>query len=92
MLVPLTKILINVVNPHINTTGFTGTPHKGVDRADGLVYKQSWLGWETCPLCSKLHNTKPMGFKRDNRVQTRACPAPIPAEDQPGDPVLTRGA
>jgi len=33
--------------PFINTTDFNDTPHKGVDRPDGLVYKQSKSGRET---------------------------------------------
>jgi len=68
--------------PSINTTDFNDTPHKAVDRPDGLAYKQFKSGRETGLLPAKLgtHNARPMGLKCNNRVQIRAYPNATPSK------------
>ena len=80
--------------PQINTGGCTKGSLGGVDKPDGLDYKQSQAGWKTCSIHKQLaeDNTRPMGLASHIRVSPRVDFSTLAAKAYARDNVLIGGA
>ena len=80
--------------PQINTGGCTKGSLRGVDKPDGLDYKQSQTGWKTCSVRKQLaeDNTRPMGLASHIRVSPRVDSGTLAVKDNARDNVLAGGA